>query len=118
MTVDARYKVASIPYPFKTREQYERSLQRALGQEWNTLNTMKKSIRPEVGSETFVVCCSVVILVGIVQWSHRCRNLYCVAGLDPCRCDNRTAAKAKKEERKETGGKVKNHTRVHDKIKR
>jgi len=51
----AKYKVASVPYPFKTREQYERSLKRALGQEWNTLNTVKKSTRPEVLTRAGVV---------------------------------------------------------------
>ena len=114
MTVDTRYKVASVPYPFKTREQYERSLQRALGQEWNTLNTMKKSIRPEVWRRRTLFAVAMLSLQCVVIDA----KIVSVAGLDPCRCDNRTAAKAKKEERKETGGKVKNHTRVHDKIKR
>ena len=42
-----KYTAEKIPYPFQTREQYERSLAKPIGKEWNTATTFKESIKPE-----------------------------------------------------------------------
>lgn len=44
----AVYKATAIPYPFETREQYERSLRMPIGQEWSTRDTHQKLIKPRV----------------------------------------------------------------------
>jgi U3 small nucleolar RNA-associated protein 14 len=37
-----------VPYPFKTREQYEASLRNPLGKEWNTHEVFQKLTMPRV----------------------------------------------------------------------
>jgi U3 small nucleolar RNA-associated protein 14 len=41
-------KVAQVPYPFTSREQYERSLRRPIGKEWNTTTAVREETRPAV----------------------------------------------------------------------
>ncbi|KAH9254816.1 hypothetical protein BASA81_007066 [Batrachochytrium salamandrivorans] len=43
-----KYQVDSVPYPFTSREQYERSLQDAVGLEWNTTLQHEKKTMPMV----------------------------------------------------------------------
>ena len=51
----AMFKVRSIPYPFTSREQYERSLKRAIGKEWNTHNSVQSLTKPEVMTKAGVI---------------------------------------------------------------
>ena len=46
----SKFKVAekNIPYPFKSREDYERSLQMPVGEEWNASHVVRKFTKPEV----------------------------------------------------------------------
>ena len=46
-----KYMADVVPYPFKTREQYERSLRNPIGQDWNTVLTTEALHRPEVTSK-------------------------------------------------------------------
>ena len=48
----AVYLTESVPYPFKTKEQYAMSLQNPLGSEWQTLSTYKTAIKPRVSTQT------------------------------------------------------------------
>ncbi|CAN0382626.1 unnamed protein product, partial [Laminaria digitata] len=43
-----RYLVSEVPYPFTSREQYERSLRQPIGGEWNTCQSVKDMTRPAV----------------------------------------------------------------------
>lgn len=42
------FHVASVPFPYQTREQYERSLQQPLGREWNAQTTFQQVTKPRV----------------------------------------------------------------------
>ena len=59
----AKFKIADIPHPFTSREEYERSLQMPLGgisfyvllclftivvEEWNASNVVRKNTKPEI----------------------------------------------------------------------
>jgi U3 small nucleolar RNA-associated protein 14 len=44
----ARLKVAEVPYPFTSREQYERSLAVPVGKEWNAMRAARGFARPNV----------------------------------------------------------------------
>jgi len=44
----AKYMVDTVPYPFTSREQYERSLSNPLGSDFNTAYAFNKSIKPLV----------------------------------------------------------------------
>jgi len=44
----AKYKIADIPHPFKTREEYERSIQMPMGDEWNAAHVVRKNTKPEI----------------------------------------------------------------------
>lgn len=44
----AKYKIADIPHPFSTREEYERSLQMPIGEDWNASNVVKNNTKPEI----------------------------------------------------------------------
>ena len=44
----AALKVTEVPYPFTSREQYERSLRRPVGKEWNTALAVREQTRPAV----------------------------------------------------------------------
>ncbi|GAX27924.1 U3 small nucleolar RNA-associated protein 14 [Fistulifera solaris] len=40
--------IAEIPYPYKTREEYERAMAGGIGREWNVTNSFKDMTRPEI----------------------------------------------------------------------
>lgn len=40
--------MAEVPYPFTSREQYERSLRQPIGTEWNTSQSVRAMTRPAV----------------------------------------------------------------------
>jgi U3 small nucleolar RNA-associated protein 14 len=44
----ARLKVEEVPYPFTSREQYERSLAVPIGKEWNGMRAARGFARPQV----------------------------------------------------------------------
>ncbi|KAI8327677.1 small-subunit processome [Choanephora cucurbitarum] len=43
-----KYQTSSVPFPFKTMEQYERSISTPVGGEWNTRQTFLKLTKPRV----------------------------------------------------------------------
>ncbi|CAG8469082.1 4136_t:CDS:2 [Ambispora leptoticha] len=43
-----KYLATQVPYPYETREQYERSLRNPLGKEWNTYEVFQKMVKPRV----------------------------------------------------------------------
>lgn len=44
----AKFMVDSIPYPFKSREEYERAMMGPVGKEWNVTKSFKDMSRPEI----------------------------------------------------------------------
>lgn len=42
------FMVAQIPYPYTSREEYERAMAGGLGREWNVTNSFKDMTRPEI----------------------------------------------------------------------
>lgn len=44
----AKYEAADVPYPYKTRQEYEAALRQPLGKEWNTTLMHKAVIQPKV----------------------------------------------------------------------
>ncbi|KAI9596239.1 small-subunit processome [Syncephalis fuscata] len=50
-----KYAVDAVPFPYKDRAQYERSLQQPLGPEWNTDKVFKKTIQPRLESRNGMV---------------------------------------------------------------
>lgn len=44
----SKYKIAEIPHPFTSVEEYERSLQMPLGDEWNASDVVKSQCQPEI----------------------------------------------------------------------
>lgn len=44
----SKYKIEEIPHPFTTREEYERSLQMPIGEEWNATNVVRQNTKPEI----------------------------------------------------------------------
>eukprot|EP00557_Chaetoceros_sp_GSL56_P006911 CAMPEP_0176499018 /NCGR_PEP_ID=MMETSP0200_2-20121128/12675_1 /TAXON_ID=947934 /ORGANISM="Chaetoceros sp., Strain GSL56" /LENGTH=877 /DNA_ID=CAMNT_0017897353 /DNA_START=51 /DNA_END=2680 /DNA_ORIENTATION=- len=44
----AKFQIENIPYPFSSREQYERAIAGAMGGEWNVSGAVKDMTRPEV----------------------------------------------------------------------
>lgn len=45
---NAKYNSSSVPFPFESREQYERSLRTPVGQEWTSKSTFQKLTKPRV----------------------------------------------------------------------
>ncbi|KAI9363267.1 small-subunit processome [Pilaira anomala] len=43
-----KYRVTSVPFPFKSMEQYERSISQPVGNEWNTRQSFAKMTKPRV----------------------------------------------------------------------
>ncbi|CAH00618.1 Utp14p [Kluyveromyces lactis] len=43
-----KYQSSSVPFPFESREQYERSLRMPLGQEWTSRTSHQKMIKPRI----------------------------------------------------------------------
>ena len=44
----SKYKIDEIPHPFTSREEYERSLQMPIGEEWNATNVVRQNTKPEI----------------------------------------------------------------------
>lgn len=44
----AKFKISEIPHPFTTIEEYERSLQMPLGDEWNASHVVRTNTKPEI----------------------------------------------------------------------
>ena len=44
----AKFQLSEIPYPYRSRAEYERAISGNLGQEWNTINGTKEMTRPAV----------------------------------------------------------------------
>ena len=44
----AQFQKAEIPYPYKSRQEYEKAIAGNLGHEWNTMNGVKEMTRPSV----------------------------------------------------------------------
>jgi U3 small nucleolar RNA-associated protein 14 len=44
----AKYKLTEVPHPFTTMEEYHRSLQMPLGDEWNSSDVVKSNCMPEI----------------------------------------------------------------------
>lgn len=49
---NAQYQIANIPYPFTSREQYERAMCGGVGYEWNVTGAVKAMTREEVVTRT------------------------------------------------------------------
>jgi U3 small nucleolar RNA-associated protein 14 len=47
-----KYMLTEIPYPFTSREEYEKSLAGGIGPEWNVTNSYKAMTRPEIYTRT------------------------------------------------------------------
>mmetsp|Transcript_1307 Transcript_1307/g.1650 ORF Transcript_1307/g.1650 Transcript_1307/m.1650 type:complete len:103 (+) Transcript_1307:2271-2579(+) len=43
-----KYWVKDLPHPYTSVEQYERAMANKVGKEWNSLQTHKRQIQPEV----------------------------------------------------------------------
>lgn len=43
-----KYQSSAVPFPFESREQYERSLRMPLGQEWTSRTSHQKMIKPRI----------------------------------------------------------------------
>lgn len=50
-----KYQSLSVPYPFESKEQYERALRMPVGEEWAPRNTFQKSTKPRVSVKQGVV---------------------------------------------------------------
>ena len=63
-----KYQADKVPYPFTSREQYERSLRTTVGPEWNTLSTFSELTKPDVSVSSCGAACSDLcsILVSVV----------------------------------------------------
>ncbi|KAK9367557.1 small-subunit processome [Lipomyces kononenkoae] len=44
----AKYTTGAVPFPYETREQYERSLRIPIGKEWSTQSTVQRLTKPKV----------------------------------------------------------------------
>eukprot|EP00547_Thalassionema_nitzschioides_P015874 CAMPEP_0194246506 /NCGR_PEP_ID=MMETSP0158-20130606/15083_1 /TAXON_ID=33649 /ORGANISM="Thalassionema nitzschioides, Strain L26-B" /LENGTH=826 /DNA_ID=CAMNT_0038982419 /DNA_START=19 /DNA_END=2499 /DNA_ORIENTATION=- len=44
----AKFQIAHIPHPYKSREEYERAMSGAIGKEWNVSDAVKTLTRPEI----------------------------------------------------------------------
>lgn len=45
---NSKYKLAAVPHPFTSREEYERSIQMPLGEEWNASHIVRRNTKPEI----------------------------------------------------------------------
>jgi U3 small nucleolar RNA-associated protein 14 len=48
LKTSAKLQVGNVPHPFRTWDEYERSMQMPLGEEWNTSRVVRKNTKPEV----------------------------------------------------------------------
>jgi U3 small nucleolar RNA-associated protein 14 len=44
----AKFQLSEIPYPYRSREEYERAISGSIGQEWNTIHGTKEMSRPAI----------------------------------------------------------------------
>jgi len=44
----AQFQLAEIPYPYRSRQEYEKAIAGNMGHEWNTANGVKEMTRPSV----------------------------------------------------------------------
>lgn len=44
----AKFQLSNIPYPYRSREEYERAIAGNIGSEWNTMQGTKEMSRPAV----------------------------------------------------------------------
>ena len=44
----AKFQLSEIPYPYRSREEYEKSIAGNIGQEWNTMHGTKEMSRPAI----------------------------------------------------------------------
>lgn len=49
---NAKFQIEHIPYPFTSREQYEKAMHGGVGYEWNVTGAVKEMTRPEVITRT------------------------------------------------------------------
>jgi U3 small nucleolar RNA-associated protein 14 len=52
---NAKYKTQSVPYPFNSKETYERSLRQPLGKEFNTVDAFRNLTRPAIIKDNGVI---------------------------------------------------------------
>lgn len=52
---NAKYKTQSVPYPFNSKETYERSLRQPLGKEFNTVESFRNLTRPSIIKDNGVI---------------------------------------------------------------
>ena len=45
---NAQFQIGSIPYPYQSREQYEKAMAGSIGREWNVSSAVKNLTRAEV----------------------------------------------------------------------
>ena len=43
-----KYQASAVPFPYESKEQYERSLRMPIGQEWTTSHTYRQMIKPRI----------------------------------------------------------------------
>ena len=43
-----KYMIKTVPYPYTTREEYERSMQGGIGREWNVTDSYRQLTRPDI----------------------------------------------------------------------
>jgi U3 small nucleolar RNA-associated protein 14 len=44
----AKFQLSEIPYPYRSREEYERAISGSIGREWNTILGTKEMSRPAI----------------------------------------------------------------------
>jgi len=44
----AAFQLSEIPYPYRSREEYEKAIAGNIGQEWNTMKGSKEMSRPAI----------------------------------------------------------------------
>jgi U3 small nucleolar RNA-associated protein 14 len=44
----AKFQLSEIPYPYRSREEYERAISGSIGREWNTIHGAKEMSRPAI----------------------------------------------------------------------
>ena len=63
----AQFNVLNVPYPFTSREQYERAMRQPIGPDFNTLSAHARLTMPEVRVRSSVL----LPLCGPTQWESR-----------------------------------------------
>eukprot|EP00049_Salpingoeca_infusionum_P006711 m.110401 g.110401 ORF g.110401 m.110401 type:complete len:992 (-) comp13402_c0_seq1:224-3199(-) len=63
--------VANVPFPFKTMDQFERSVRAPVGREWATDKVHRQSIRPKIETEAGAIIAPMKLTKGIVKDGKR-----------------------------------------------